>query len=44
MYVRYEEIFTPMHYIECNNLTPSVYDKYSREPSFKTTPVNIRKI
>lgn len=42
--VKYDEIFAPMHYIECNNLTPSVYDKYSKEPSFKTTPVNIRKI
>ena len=42
--VKYNDIFVPMHYIECNNLTPSVYDKYSKEPSFKTTPVNIRKI
>lgn len=42
--VKYDEIFAPMHYIECNNLTPSVYDRYSKEPSFKTTPVNIRKI
>ena len=42
--VKYDEIFAPMHYIECNTLTPSVYDKYSKEPSFKTTPVNIRKV
>ncbi|SFU57495.1 NAD(P)H-dependent nitrate reductase catalytic subunit [Clostridium sp. DSM 8431] len=43
-HVKYDEIFAPMHYIECNTLTPSVYDKYSKEPSFKSTPVNIRKI
>ena len=43
-HVKYDEIFAPMHYIECNALTPSIYDKYSKEPSFKTTPVNIRKV
>jgi len=42
--VRYDELYTPMHYLECNNLTPSLYDSYSKEPSYKTTPINISKI
>lgn len=39
--VRYDEFYAPIHYIECNKLTPSIYDPYSKEPSYKTTPVNI---
>ena len=42
--VKYDEIYVPMHYIECNKLTASIYDKYSKEPSYKTTPINIRKL
>jgi assimilatory nitrate reductase catalytic subunit len=42
-YVREEELYAPIHYIECNKLTPSVYDKYSREPSYKATPVRFEK-
>ncbi|SFU57362.1 NAD(P)H-dependent nitrate reductase catalytic subunit [Clostridium sp. DSM 8431] len=42
--VKYDEIYVPMHYIECNKLTASIYDTYSKEPSFKTTPINIRKL
>ena len=42
--VRYDELYAPMHYIECNNLTPSLYDPYSKEPSYKTTPVNISRL
>ena len=41
---RYEEIYAPLHYIECNKLTPSIYDPYSKEPSYKTTPINIEKL
>jgi assimilatory nitrate reductase catalytic subunit len=41
--VRYEELYAPMHYIECNRLTPSIYDPYSKEPSYKTTPVWFEK-
>lgn len=41
---RYEELYAPMHYIECNKLTPSIYDPYSKEPSYKTTPINIEKL
>ncbi|WPC40659.1 molybdopterin oxidoreductase family protein [Clostridium sp. JS66] len=42
--VRYDELYAPLHYLECNNLTPSLYDFYSKEPSYKTTPINISKI
>jgi assimilatory nitrate reductase catalytic subunit len=38
------EIFGPIHYIETNKLTPSLYDPISKEPSYKTTPVAVRKI
>lgn len=37
------QIYAPIHYIETNALTPSVYDSYSKEPSYKTTPVNVKK-
>ncbi|MEG0747661.1 MAG: molybdopterin oxidoreductase family protein, partial [Cetobacterium sp.] len=36
-------IFCPLHYIEANNLTLSIYDTYSKEPSYKYTPVKIIK-
>jgi len=39
----FDQLYAPMHYIETNNLTPSVYDPYSKEPSYKTTPVNMMK-
>ena len=38
-HVRKQELFAPIHYMECNKLTPSVYDPYSKEPSYKATPV-----
>jgi len=38
------EVFGPIHYIETNKLTPSLYDPISKEPSYKTTPVALRKI
>lgn len=38
-HVRRQELFAPIHYIECNKLTPSVYDPYSKEPSYKATPI-----
>lgn len=41
--VQYGELFAPIHYIECNKLTPSIYDPYSREPSYKATPVRFEK-
>lgn len=39
--VHKDELYIPMHYIECNKLTASIYDGYSKEPSFKATTVNI---
>lgn len=39
-----EVLFAPMHYIETNNLTISIYDPYSKEPSYKYAPVNIEKL
>ena len=42
--VRYGELYAPIHYIECNKLTPSVYDSYSKEPSYKATPVRFEKV
>lgn len=42
--VRENELFAPIHYIECNKLTPSIYDSYSKEPSYKATPVRFEKL
>ena len=41
--VKKEHLYAPIHYIETNALTPSVYDPYSKEPSYKTVAVNIIK-
>lgn len=41
--VGYQELYAPIHYIECNKLTPSIYDPYSKEPSYKTTPIYFEK-
>lgn len=41
--VQHDELYAPIHYIECNKLTPSVYDAYSKEPSYKATPVRFEK-
>jgi len=40
----YEQLYAPMHYIETNKLTLSIFDPYSKEPSYKTTPIQISKI
>ena len=42
--VREKELYAPIHYIECNKLTPSVYDPYAKEPSYKATPVWFEKM
>lgn len=42
--VRYNELYAPIHYIECNKLTASLYDPYSKEPSYKATPVRFEKV
>lgn len=41
--VAYNEFYAPLHYMECNKLTPSIYDPYSKEPSYKATPVRFEK-
>lgn len=40
--VQADEIYAPIHYVECNKLTPSVYDPYSKEPSYKSAVVNLK--
>ena len=42
--VQYGELFAPIHYIECNKLTPSSYDKYSREPNYKGGTCRFEKV
>ena len=42
--VSYGELFAPIQYVACNKLTPSLYDTYSKEPSYKATPVRFEKI
>ena len=42
--VPYDQLFAPIHYIECNKLTPSSNDKYSREPNYKGAVCRIEKI
>ncbi|MBI5996830.1 molybdopterin-dependent oxidoreductase [Clostridium perfringens] len=37
-------LYAPIHYIETNLLTPSIFDPYSKEPSYKTVQVNIEKL
>ena len=41
--VKKNHLYAPIHYVETNALTPSVYDPYSKEPSYKTVAVNIIK-
>ena len=41
--VKENHLYAPIHYIETNTLTPSVYDPFSKEPSFKTVAVKILK-
>ena len=42
-HVREDELYAPIHYIECNKLTPSIYDSYSKEPSYKSAAVRFEK-
>ena len=35
-------VFIPMHYADCNRLTLPAFDPYSRQPSYKATPVELR--
>lgn len=38
------QIFAPMHYVETNRLSLSIYDPFSKEPSYKYAPVKISKM
>lgn len=42
--LREEQLYAPIHYIECNKLTPSIYDPYSKEPAYKSAPVYFEKL
>ena len=42
--VPYGQLYAPIHYLECNRLTPSNYDKYSREPNYKGATCRFEKI
>jgi assimilatory nitrate reductase catalytic subunit len=42
--VQYGELYAPIHYIECNKLTPSCYDQYSKEPNYKGATCRFEKI
>ncbi|MEG1483168.1 nitrate reductase [Clostridium sp.] len=42
--VKKNQLYAPIHYIQTNSLTPSIFDSYSKEPSYKTVSVNIEKI
>ncbi|MCA9054375.1 MAG: nitrate reductase, partial [Planctomycetaceae bacterium] len=37
------QLFVPMHYEETNRLTDSVFDPYSKQPSYKACAVRIWK-
>ncbi|MBV8967707.1 MAG: hypothetical protein JO331_01440, partial [Verrucomicrobia bacterium] len=39
--VRPGQMFVPMHYPEVNRLTLSVFDPYSRQPSYKACAVRV---
>lgn len=41
--VPYDQLYAPIHYVECNKLTPSNYDPYSKEPNYKGATVRFEK-
>ncbi len=42
--VPYDQVYAPIHYVECNKLTPSNYDKYSKEPNYKGGICRLEKV
>jgi len=37
------QLFIPMHYEDTNRLTDAVFDPYSKQPSYKSCAVNVRR-
>ncbi|MFW5630764.1 MAG: molybdopterin oxidoreductase family protein [Acetivibrio ethanolgignens] len=37
------QLYAPIHYVECNKLTLSSYDPYSKEPNYKAAAVRFEK-
>jgi anaerobic selenocysteine-containing dehydrogenase len=37
------QVFVPMHYVETNRLTNPSFDPYSRQPSYKSAAVDVRR-
>jgi assimilatory nitrate reductase catalytic subunit len=37
------QVFVPMHYCETNRLTSRSFDPYSRQPSYKSGAVEVRR-
>ena len=42
--VRPRQVFIPMHSADTNQLTDSVFDPYSKQPSYKTCAVNVQRV
>jgi assimilatory nitrate reductase catalytic subunit len=38
------QVFVPMHYAETNRLTNPSFDPYSRQPSYKSGAVEVRRV
>ena len=38
------QVFIPMHYVETNRLTNPSFDPYSRQPSYKSGAVQVRRV
>jgi assimilatory nitrate reductase catalytic subunit len=38
------QVFVPMHYVETNRLTNPSFDSYSRQPSYKSGAVEVRRV
>ena len=41
--VQEDHLFAPMHFKEANAVLPSIFDPYSKQPSYKLVAVNIEK-
>ena len=38
------QVFVPMHYANTNQLTKASFDPYSRQPSYKSAAVGVRRV